>query len=343
MKIGIAGASGYSGETLVNLLLRHPQVELAAVTSRQLAGKCLSEVMPSTRGPGDKLAFTVSDPVAMAAREDIAVWFLALPHGVAAEYASALIAAGKRVFDLSADFRLGTPALYKEYYEHDHPAPELIAKSAYVIPELKALADWQHKSLIACPGCYPTSIQLPLIPLLRAGLLETKGIVINSYSGISGAGRQAKEFYSFAERTESMTAYGQPKHRHLSEIEEQLGAAAGRDVIVQFNPHLAPLKRGILSTITVPAAAGATIEAVYAAWNATYTERPFVKVLPSGTYPDTAAVQHTNRADMMGVHDRRTGNFIVTCAIDNLLKGAAGQAIQNFNLALGFPETAGLY
>lgn len=342
MNIGICGASGYSGETLVHLLLRHPRARLAAVTSRQQAGRAVAEVMPHLRGRTGDLHFQPSDPQAMAAEEEVAVWFLALPHGVSAEYARPLLAAGKRVFDLSADFRLASTACYREFYGHEHPAPELLAQAAYAIPELCPLEKWRDRPLIACPGCYPTSVQLPLLPLVRAGLVEIQGLVINSYSGLSGAGRQAREYYSFCERAESLTAYGQPKHRHLSEIEEQLSAAAGTPVVVQFNPHLAPIRRGILSTIVARAARGATLDQLYACWQAVYAAAPFVKLLPSGVYPDTAQVQYTNRADLMAHHDPRTGNFILNCALDNLLKGASGQAVQLFNLGCGFPETDGL-
>jgi len=339
MNAAIIGASGYSGEELVRLLSRHPNVELTAVTSRSLAGKLVGDQMPALRHLVGDLAFTASDPAELAANPDIDIFFLALPHGVASEFADPFFQAGKTVIDLSADFRLGSTRVYENYYGQPHPAPHLLEAAPYVIPEL-ADDKWKAASLIACPGCYPTSIQIPLIPLLKAGLVEPKGIVINSYSGVSGAGRKVAEDFIYCERNESMKGYGMPKHRHLSEIEEQLEKAAFADCIVQFNPHLAPMSRGISTTIV--AKAKASLQSLYAIWEKTYTGKPFVSVLPSGTYPDTKHVTGTNRADISAVYDPRTDNFVITSVIDNLLKGASGQAVQLMNLKFGFEETAGL-
>ena len=339
MNAAVIGASGYSGEELVRLLSRHPNVTLAAVTSRSLAGKLVAEVMPALRHLVGDLEFTHSDPVVLAAREDLDVFFLALPHGVASEYADPLFQAGKTVIDLSADFRLKSTAVYEQYYGQAHPAPHLLAAAPYVIPEL-ADDQWKSASLIACPGCYPTSVQLPLVPLLKQGIVKPSGIVINSYSGVSGAGRTVAEDFIYCERNESMKGYGMPKHRHLSEIEEQLEKAAFADCIVQFNPHLAPMSRGISTTIV--AKANGSLGNLYASWNATFAGKPFVNVLPSGSYPDTKHVSGTNRADISAVYDPRTDNFVITSVIDNLLKGASGQAVQLLNLKFGFAETAGL-
>ncbi|MBL9187218.1 MAG: N-acetyl-gamma-glutamyl-phosphate reductase [Opitutaceae bacterium] len=340
MKVGIVGASGYSGEVLVKLLLGHPRVTLAAVTSRTHAGKPLAAVIPSVRGADRGLTFSDSDPAALAA-SDIDLFFLALPHGAAATYAKALVAAGKRVIDLSADFRIADLATYQKYYG-DHHAPELLASARFVLPELTP-SDWKTTAkLIAAPGCYPTSILVPLVPLLKAGVVTREHIVVNSYSGVSGAGKKAEETYLFCERAESIKAYGLVKHRHLAEVEEQLALHTGARTILQFNPHLAPMRRGIATTITVPAAAGATIETLYAAWRAAYAGRPFVQLLASGETPDTAHTVGTNRVDMSAVHDPRTGNFVITAAEDNLVKGASGQAVQIMNLWCGFEETAGL-
>ncbi|MDP4610961.1 MAG: N-acetyl-gamma-glutamyl-phosphate reductase [Opitutales bacterium] len=340
MNAAIIGASGYSGEELVRLLSRHPNVQLAAVTSRSLAGQKVADVMPALRHTVGDLEFTSSDPAELAQRDDLDVFFLALPHGVASEFAYPLYKAGKTVIDLSADFRLNSTSTYENYYGHPHPAPELLKAAPYVIPEL-ADDSWKTATLIACPGCYPTSIQLPLVPLLKAGLIKPSGIVINSYSGVSGAGRKVAEDFIYCERNESMKGYGMPKHRHLSEIEEQLEKAAFADVIVQFNPHLAPMSRGISTTI-VAKSNGVPLERLYSVWNKTYEGKPFVSVLPSGTYPDTKYVTGSNRADISAVYDKRTDNFIITSAIDNLLKGASGQAVQILNLKSGFEETAGL-
>ena len=339
MKVGIVGASGYSGETLVRLLLDHPEVTLGAVTSRQHADKPLAQVIPALRGFDRGLRFVNSDAAALAAG-DIALFFLALPHGAAATYAKAFIAAGKKVIDLSADFRIADLATYTRYYG-EHHAPELLAQARFVLPEL-APDGWKRVPLIAAPGCYPTSILLPMVPLLRAGVVSHGHIVANSCSGVSGAGRKVEEAYLYVERAESTKAYGLTAHRHLAEIEEQLALQTGAETVIQFNPHLAPMRRGIATTITVPAMPGATIDALYAAWRKAYDGRPFVHLLPSGETPDTAWVTGTNRADMSAVLDPRTGNFVITSAIDNLMKGAGGQAVQIMNLWFGFPEIAGL-
>lgn len=340
MKVGIVGASGYAGEVLVKLLLRHPHVELAAVTSRSHAGKRLSAVIPSVRGLDRGIAFTPSDAAALAA-SDIPLFFLAVPHGAAAEFARALVAANKRVIDLSADFRVADIATYEKYYAK-HAAPELLPVARYVLPEITR-ASWKTEAkIVASPGCYPTSILVPLVPLLRDGVVSRQHIVVNSLSGVSGAGRKVEETYLYVERAESAKAYSLVKHRHLSEIEEQLALHTGAPTVIQFNPHLAPMRIGIATTITVPAAPDATIDTLYASWKRFYPQAPFIQILPSGETPDTAAVVGTNRLDMSAVFDPRTKNFVITSAEDNLVKGTAGQAVQTMNLWYGFEETAGL-
>lgn len=342
MNVGIVGASGYSGEVLVKLLLGHPQVKLTAVTSRQHAGKPVSALIPSLRGTAaDRLKFSDSDAKALAARADIDLWFLALPHGAAADFAKALVPAGRKVVDLSADFRITDLATYEKYYGAHH-APELLPSARFVLPELTDPKWKAELKLAAAPGCYPTGTLVPLLPLLKAGLISREHIVVNAFSGVSGAGKKVEEAYLYVERTESAKAYGLTKHRHLAEIEEQLSVATGAKIVLQFNPHLAPMRRGIATTITVPAAKGATIESLYAAWGAAYAGRSFVAILPSGETPDTAHTVGTNRVDISAVLDARTGNFVITSALDNLVKGASGQAVQIMNLWLGLPETAGL-
>ena len=340
MKVGIIGASGYSGEVLVKLLLGHPRVTLAAVTSRPLAGKPLASVMPAVRGIDRGLKFVDSDAAALAAG-DIDLFFLALPHGAAATFAKALVAGGKRVIDLSADFRIADVATYTKYYG-EHHAPELLPSARFVIPELTPPAWKKEAKLIAAPGCYPTSILIPLVPLLSAGIVSREHIVVNSFSGVSGAGKKVEEQYLFAECAENARAYGLVKHRHLAEVEEQLALRTGAPTIIQFNPHLAPMRRGIATTITVPAAKGATIESLYAAWTKAYAGQPFVQILPAGETPQTAPTVGTNRIDISATYDPRTHNFILTSAEDNLMKGASGQAVQIMNLWCGFEETAGL-
>lgn len=338
IKAGIVGASGYSGEELVKLLSGHPKVDLACVTSRSLAGTPVADALPRIRAHVDPaLTFTASDPQSLASA-DVEVVFLALPHGVASEYAIALAEAGKCVIDLSADFRLNSPELYETYYGHPHPAPEWLAKTPYVLPELAADDSWKSANLIACPGCYPTSVLTPLAPLLAAGVVAQEGIVVNSFSGVSGAGKKAAEAFIYCERNESAKAYGVPSHRHLSEIEEQLSQHAGADIVIQFNPHLAPMSRGIATTIVAKHVDGDA----YAVWQKQYAGKPFVHILPSGTCPDTAHVSFTNCVQISAVKDLRTGNLVITSAIDNLVKGASGQAIQIMNLKYGFAENAGL-
>ena len=342
MNVGVVGASGYSGEVLVKLLLGHPQVKLTVVTSRQHAGKTVAAVIPALRGTAaDQLKFIDSNPAALAARADVGLWFLALPHGAAADFAKALVPAGRKVVDLSADFRIAELAVYEKYYGSHH-APELLPSARFVLPELTDPKWKAELKLAAAPGCYPTSTLVPLAPLLKAGLVSREHIVVNSFSGVSGAGKKVEEQYLYVERTESAKAYGLTKHRHLAEVEEQLTAAAGAKIVLQFNPHLAPMRRGIATTITVPAAKGATIDGLYAAWQAAYAGRPFVTILPAGETPDTAHVTGTNRVDISAVHDSRTGNFVITSALDNLVKGASGQAVQIMNLWLGLAENSGL-
>jgi len=326
MNVGVVGASGYSGEVLVKLLLGHPQVKLAAVTSRQHAGKPLTTVIPALRGTAaEAIRFSDSDPAALAARH----------------FAKVLVPTGVKIVDLSADFRIADRATFERYYGAHH-APGLLPDARYVLPEL-ADPKWKVEAKIAAaPGCYPTSTLVPLAPLLKAGVVKREHIVVNAFSGVSGAGRKAEEQYLFVERAESAKAYGLTKHRHLAEVEEQLSLATGAKVVIQFNPHLAPMRRGIATTITVPAAPGATIESLYAAWRAAYDGRPFVSLLPAGETPDTAYTVGTNRVDIAAVYDARTGNFVLTSALDNLVKGASGQAVQIMNLWLGFAETAGL-
>jgi N-acetyl-gamma-glutamyl-phosphate reductase len=340
MKVGVIGASGYSGELLVKLLLAHPHVTLAAVTSRSNAGKRLAQVIPALRGADKGLTFVDSD-ASVLAKGDIDLFFLALPHGAAAEFAKVLVAAGKRVIDLSADFRIAELATYEKYYGKHH-APELLAQARFVLPELTPPAWKNEAKLVASPGCYPTSILVPLVPLLGANVVTREHIVANAYSGVSGAGKKVDEMYLYVERAESIKAYGLVKHRHLAEIEEQIALRTGTPVVIQFNPHLAPMRRGIATTITVPAAAGATIESLYSAWQSAYAGRPFVQIIPSGETPDTAHVVGTNRVDMSAVFDPRTKNFVITSVVDNVVKGASGQAVQIMNLWFGFPETVGL-
>jgi N-acetyl-gamma-glutamyl-phosphate reductase len=340
VKAAIVGASGYSGEELVALLARHPRVDVVAVTSRQSAGRTVAEVFP--RMAGSAIAgMKFVEPSLDALRQSGATTvFLALPHGLAAEFAAPLRKAGLQVVDLSADFRLKSADVFAEFYGEKHPAPELLAESVYALPEICGNAALKGAGLLACPGCYPTSILVPLVPLLRRKLIDPESIVINSLSGVSGAGRKADVALLFAECNESLRAYGAPKHRHLSEIEQELSAAAGGNVTVSFTPHLVPVTRGMISTIVVKPAKGADAKAVETAWREDYEGRSFVRIVPH--LPDSKHVTNTNFIDIAVREDARTGRLLLFSAIDNLGKGAAAQAVQSFNISQGWDEITGL-
>jgi N-acetyl-gamma-glutamyl-phosphate reductase len=286
------------------------------------------------------LHFIEPDPDAIAATGAV-VAFLALPHGVAAEIARALLERGVKVIDLSADFRLRDAAVYEEFYGHAHPAPDLLDEAVYGLPEVRA-EEIKGARLIAAPGCYPTSILLPLLPLLRAGLLDASTIVANSMSGVSGAGRKADLTLLFCECNESVRAYGVPKHRHLSEIEQELSIAAGEKVTITFIPHLIPVNSGIVTTTTARLREGVDAAEVGARLEAAYAGEPFVRLLGRGGCADTKNVTRTNFIDIGWQFDARTGRVILMSAEDNLGKGAGGQAVQAFNLLFGLDATAGL-
>jgi N-acetyl-gamma-glutamyl-phosphate reductase len=349
VKVGIVGASGYSGEELVRLLLRHPGAELAAVTSRQYAGQTVAQVFPKFANYPRAQSLRFSEPKAELLAKAAQIIFLALPHGVAAEFAAPLLELGCQVIDLSADFRLKSAATYREYYGHEHPAPDLLKKSVYGLPEIHR-AQIRNAALIASPGCYPTCILLPVIPLLQARLVKPGDIIAASLSGVSGAGRKAEMDYLFVECNESARAYGVLRHRHLSEIEEQLSAAAGTTVVIQFTPHLIPVNRGILTTLYLtpekPFAGPAEMESlagqVAACYQAAYAREPFVRLLDSKSLPDTKNVTGSNVIEIAWRLDPRTGRLLVISALDNLTKGASGQAVQSMNILCGLPETAGL-
>ncbi|HAY75864.1 MAG: N-acetyl-gamma-glutamyl-phosphate reductase [Verrucomicrobiota bacterium] len=341
MNVCIIGASGYSGRELVSLLLDHPYAKLTTITSRSLDGQKLEDCLPKLRGKDRGLRFSNPSREQLCQDSSLEVFFLALPHGTAASYAIPLLEAGKKVIDLSADFRLRSPVSYKEYYGEEHPAPSWLKQAQYGLPELHDLS-WEKSPLIASPGCYPTSILVPLAPLLKSKLIQKEGIVANCISGISGAGRTASERLLFCERNENSSAYGLPKHRHLSEIEEQLSLFAEENVVLSFQPHLAPMNRGICSTLSVLSEGPVRTEKIYDCWKNAYSNRPFVQILASGTFPETSAVTGTNRIDFSGLADPRTNRYVLCSTEDNLIKGAGGQAIQAMNLCQGYPEESGL-
>ena len=349
VKVAIIGASGYSGEELVRLLLRHPNVDLVAVTSRQYAGQTLAQIFPRHANHPRAKVLRFSDPNSDLIAKEAQLVFLALPHGVAAEYAGPLLEKGCQVIDLSADFRVKSAEVYKEFYGHDHASPELLGTSVYGLPEINR-ERIKAATLIASPGCYPTSILLPVIPLLREKIIKSSGIIVDSLSGVSGAGRKAEIDYLFVECNESMRPYGVPKHRHLSEIEQELSVAAGETVVVQFTPHMIPVNRGILSSIYLApekhfsntAEMSALAERISACYQAAYAKEPFIRLLEGKALPDTKNVVGTNFVEIAWRLDPRTGRLVVMSALDNILKGASGQAVQSMNLICGFAETAGL-
>jgi len=348
-KVAIAGASGYSGEELVRLLLKHPEVELVAVTSRQHAGKTLAQVYPkySQFTSTHKIPFILPDAQELAKIADYV--FLALPHGVAAELAVPLLEKGIKVIDLSADFRLKSAQTYLEFYQKEHPAPQLLAESVYGQPETYR-QKIKNANLIACAGCYPSSILIPILPLLRAKLIKSEGIIADSLSGVSGAGRKADVVNLYCECNESARPYGVPKHRHLSEIEQEISIAAGKTTVIQFIPHLIPLNRGILTTqyltpaesITDAESAKRFADKVAACYADCYGNEPFVRLCAPDALPDIKNVVMTNMIEIGWRVDPRTGRLILVSAIDNLMRGASGQAIQCFNILCNLPETTGL-
>ena len=338
VRVAVFGASGYAGEELLRILLRHPNAEVVAITSRKNAGEPVSTVFP--RFTGAPLTFVEPKVDEIAAKCDAAI--LALPHGLATEYAIPLLKAGVKVFDISADFRLKSAAKYKEYYKVDHPAPELLAKAVYGLPE-RYRDQLRTADLVACAGCYPTSSILPTAPLLAAKLVKPTGIAVVSCSGVTGAGRKVDLPYIFPECNESLKAYGVVGHRHLPEIEQEMAFAAGvPEMAINFIPHLAPMNRCINSTILMDAADGCTLEKIGEVYEQAYGKEQFVRILPAKRCADTKYVSMTNTCEIGYNLDPHTNKVIVTSVIDNLTKGASGQAVLCMNIRFGLDEAAGL-
>lgn len=338
VKVAVIGASGYTGVELLRLLYRHPGVTVTAVTSEQSAGKPVSSVFPSLRGRYDGLLEPL-DPLVLAEKADLV--FTALPHQAAMRVVPAFLDAGLKVIDLSADYRLRDADVYAQWYE-PHTTPDLLAEAVYGLPECYRAAI-RPARLVANPGCYPTSVILALSPLLQAGLLEKDGIIVDAKSGTSGAGRSAKVDSLYCEVNESFKAYGVGGvHRHIPEIEQELSIQANGNVCLTFTPHLVPMDRGILSTIYAAPRTGVSAQELQQCLESYYVQEPFVRVLPPGQLPATGFVKGSNCCDIAVTIDKRSGRVIVVSAIDNLVKGASGQAVQNMNLLLGLPETTGL-
>ena len=343
IQAGIVGAAGFAGIEAVRLVLGHPEFELVAATSNELAGKKISELYPGFTDASN-VEFVAHD---QAPLKQCDVVFLAVPHTAAIAQAPALVEAGVAVIDLSADFRLKDAAVYEQWYQVKHTATELLAQAAFGLPELfrddlKKLAAKRAEGkgvLVGCAGCYPTATSLAAAPALRAGLAGEGLIVADAVSGVSGAGKKATERTHFCFANENLEAYGVAKHRHTPEIEQILGIE-GRLV---FTPHLAPLDRGLLSTVTIPLGQAdvdqAKIDALYTDF---YADSPLVSVLTGGLQPKTSSVAGTCRAHVAAVYDARTGAIVATGAIDNVGKGAAGQAVQCANIVFDLPETTGL-
>ena len=336
--VAIVGASGYSGEELLRLLGAHPAAAITCVTSRQYAGDPVGAVFP--RFAEMDLRFSAPELDAIADSADVV--FLALPHGLAAEYALPLLERGLRVIDISADFRLRDPAVYRAYYKTEHPAPAMLGQAVYGLPERYRSALCSAR-LVACPGCYPTSIILPVAPLLARGLVRLEGIAAVSLSGVTGAGRKVDLPYIFPECNESVRPYKVTGHRHLPEIEQELAAAAGVSALaINFIPHLVPVNRGIHSTILLAPAPGTDEAALHAALREAYEAEPFVRVLEPGKLADTKHVTFTNMCEIGCAFDAHANRVILSSAIDNLTRGASGQAIQCMNILCGLEETLGL-
>ena len=338
VRVGIVGASGYTGVELARLLAGHPEIHLTVATSRQYAGKPLAEVFPNLRKRVDIRCENLSVDELIDKAD---FFFTAVPHKTAMDIVPKLLAAGKKVVDLSADYRIHDPAVYESWYQ-EHTSPHLLGEAVYGLPELyrERIAPAR---LTANPGCYPTSVILAVTPLLRAGLIDPATLIIDSKSGTSGAGRAANVGTLFCEVTDGFKPYKVGgTHRHIPEIEQELSLAAGTPVIVSFTPHLLPISRGILSTIYASLTSEGQTADLQALYEQTYRDEPFVRVLPAGVPPATQHVRGSNCCDLSLQPDPRTGRLIVMSAIDNIVKGASGQAVQNMNLMNGFPETMGL-
>ncbi|QPJ63912.1 MAG: N-acetyl-gamma-glutamyl-phosphate reductase [Candidatus Nitrohelix vancouverensis] len=336
-KIGVAGATGYTGVELLRILSRHPDVDIVRLTSETYQGQRIDEVFPSLRGFVD----ITLEPLSADTARGLDILFLALPHTAAMDKAPGFLSGNCRLVDLSADFRLKDPAVFETWYKTPHVHPELLKEAVYGLPELYRESIKTAK-LLANPGCYPTSVILGLAPLLGKGWIDESAIISDSKSGASGAGRKASQTTQFAEVNEGISAYAAPNHRHTPEIEQEISALVGREIGVTFTPHLMPMTRGILSTIYAPLKRKTTQAEAQAHYAKFYQDEPFVRVLPPGAYAGTRFVSGSNFCDV-GLHvDERNQRLIITSAIDNLIKGASGQAVQNMNIMLGLNEKAGI-
>lgn len=340
-KIGVLGASGYTGSELVRMLLRHPRAEIVLLTAERSAGKKMREVFPQF-SPYELPTLVAIEGLDWAALK-LDLVFCALPHATTQKVLKELLtkAPATKVVDLSADFRLADTAAYAKWYGHEHHAVELQKEAVYGLTEIHR-RDIKKARLVANPGCYTTCAQLPLIPLIKAKAIDLDEIVIDAKSGMTGAGRAAKEAMLFSEVSEGFNAYGVGHHRHMAELDQEFSLAAEREVVVTFTPHLVPMNRGIFSTIYVRGKRGRTPEELHAILLKFYAKEPFVHVLPFGEVPQSRHVRGSNMTFIGVTKDRIEGRAIIISTLDNLVKGASGQAIQNMNLVMGYPETMGI-
>lgn len=337
LKAVIVGGTGYTGLELIRLLLPHPEVKLESVTSTSQKGIAVGDFFPSLKGKTD-LIFDSFDCKRIADIADVA--FTALPHGASMDVVCQLIDSGVKVIDLSADFRLKDLTVYNEWYG-EHKSPKLLEKAVYGLPELN-MEDIKKSTLVANPGCYPTSAILPLYPIIKAGAVDSKTVVINSASGVSGAGRVPASGNIFCDVNEDFKAYKVGEHRHTPEIEAVLSVVAGDEFKVTFTPHLLPVSRGILTTITADLIKDLSTDDVLSLLAEFYSDSPFVRICDKGCFPSISNVRGSNFCDICARVDDRTGRLVLVSAIDNLVKGASGQAVQNMNLMFGFEEMTGL-
>ncbi|MEH6587232.1 MAG: N-acetyl-gamma-glutamyl-phosphate reductase [Halioglobus sp.] len=335
IKVGIVGGTGYTGVELLRLLALHEEAQVVVITSRAESGRRVDDLYPNLRGHYD-IAFSEPDVAQLAACDIV---FFATPHNVAMNLVPELLQAGARVIDLSADYRIRDAELWSRWYGEPHASPDILEQAVYGLPEVNR-EQITGASLVACPGCYPTSVQLGLIPLLGRGLVDTQHLIASAASGVSGAGRQAKVDNLLPEVADSFKAYAVAGHRHLPEIEQGLGDVAGSPVQLTFVPHLLPIIRGIHSTLFARLVdTGVDLQALYEQW---YADEPFVDVLPAGMFPQTRTVKGANRCQISLQIPQDRDTVVVMAAIDNLVKGASGQAVQNMNIMLGLPEDMGL-
>ena len=333
IKVGIVGGTGYTGVELLRILSQHPKVVIEAITSRKEAGILVADIFPSLRG---RVKLSFSDP-AEAALDKCDIVFFATPNGVAMQQARSLLDKGVRIIDLSADFRIKDVAVWEKWYGMTHACPELVAEAVYGLPEIHR-DKIRNARLIANPGCYPTAVQLGFLPLIEAGIVDITHLIADTKSGVSGAGRNAEVHNLFPEAADTFKAYGVPGHRHLPEISQGLSGIAGKPVGLTFVPHLTPMIRGIHATLYARLTGEADLQVIY---EQRYASEPFVDVMPARSHPETRSVRGSNMC-RIAIHRPQGGDTVVVLSVtDNLVKGAAGQAIQNMNLISGLPETLG--